>query len=107
MRSVRVLEPAAAEAVEAAAWYESHRPGLGADFREEFGLALEMLREGPVPGKTWPGRLGQRRVKRFTMKRFPFFVVFVNIRSEAVVLAIAHHRRRPGYWRDRIPRTMG
>lgn len=39
MRSVRLLEPAAVEAAEAAAWYESQRLGLGVDFREEFSRA--------------------------------------------------------------------
>lgn len=39
MRSVRLLESAAAEAAEAAAWYESRRDGLGVGFREEFSRA--------------------------------------------------------------------
>jgi toxin ParE1/3/4 len=62
MRSVRLLEPAAIEAAEAAAWYESQRQGLGIDFREEFRVALGMLREDPLPGRPWPGRLGERGV---------------------------------------------
>ena len=32
MRTVRILADAAEEAIEAAAWYERQRPGLGADF---------------------------------------------------------------------------
>lgn len=102
MRSVRVLETAATEAAEAAAWYESNREGLGGDFREEFRLALERLHERPTPGRLWPGRLGQRGVKRIALRRFPFFLVFVDVDSGSVVLAVAHHRRRPGYWRDKI-----
>lgn len=103
MRSVRVLEPAATEAAEAAARYESNRAGLGADFREEFRLALKLLREAHAEfGKLWPGRLGERGVRRITMKRFPFFIVLVNVASGPVVLAVAHYRRRPGYWRHRI-----
>jgi toxin ParE1/3/4 len=102
MRSVRLLELAATEAAEAAAWYEPHRAGLGADFREELKAALDLLRQEPQPGRPWPGHLGQRGVKRIAMKRFPFFLVFVNAESASVVLAVAHHRRRPGYWRDRI-----
>lgn len=102
MRSVRLLESAAAEAAEAAAWYESQRQGLGIDFREEFRVALDMLRQEPLPGRPWPGRLGERGVKRIAMKRFPFFLVFVNVDSGSVVLALAHHRRRPAYWRNRI-----
>jgi hypothetical protein len=36
------------------------------------------------------------------MKRFPFFVVFVQTGEHVVVLALAHHRRKPNYWRDRL-----
>ena len=102
MRSVRILQPAAAEVVEAAAWYESQRLGLGAEFRDELKVALDLLRQYPLPGKPWPGRLGERGVKRIPMKRFPFFLVFVSVDSGSVILAVAHHRRRPGYWRNRI-----
>lgn len=102
MPAIRVLEAAAAEAVEAAAWYEARRGGLGSEFRSEFKVALEKLREGILPGSPWPGRLGDRGVRRILMKRFPFSVVFVTMGQEAVVLALAHHRRRPGYWRQRL-----
>ena len=33
MRTIRVLEAAAEEAAEAAAWYEQERPGLGSKFQ--------------------------------------------------------------------------
>jgi plasmid stabilization system protein ParE len=101
MPAVRVLEAAAAEAAEAAAWYEARRKGLGAEFRSEIRLALDRLREGILRGTPWPGRLGQRGVKRLLMQRFPFSVVFVAVQEEVTVLALAHHRRKPGYWRHR------
>jgi len=105
MSGVRILEAAAAEAAGAATWYEAQRAGLGADFREDFKAALDNLQEGVLPGSLWPGRLGERGVKRILLKRFPFSVVFVDTGSGKVVLAVAHHRRRPAYWRGRLPRT--
>jgi toxin ParE1/3/4 len=105
MFAVRILEAAAAEAAGAATWYESQRVGLGADFREDFRAGLGVLQEGVVPGLPWPGRLGERGVKRILLKRFPFSVVFVDTGSGKVVLAVAHHRRRPAYWRGRVSRT--
>jgi hypothetical protein len=30
---------------------------------------------------------------------FPYHVVFLQLRDRISVLAIAHDRRRPGYWR--------
>lgn len=105
MRSVRVLEAAAVEAAEAAAWYEGQRRGLGGEFRSELKIALDQLCEGTLPGSPWSSRLSDRGVRRILMKRFPFSVVFVTLREEAVVLALAHHRRRPEYWRQRLSTT--
>lgn len=107
MRGVLVLEAAATEAVEAAGWYEARRVGLGDDFRSEFKLVLDRLREGILPGTPWPGRLGERGVKRLLMRRFPFSVVFVTTGEQVVLLALAHHRRKPNYWRDRLSETKG
>jgi toxin ParE1/3/4 len=105
MSAVRILEAAAAEAAGAATWYESQRVGLGADFREDFRAGLAVLQEGVVPGSPWPGRLSERGVKRILLKRFPFSVVVVDTGGGKVVLAVAHHRRRPAYWRGRLART--
>jgi toxin ParE1/3/4 len=74
MSAVRILEAAAAEAAGAAAWYESQRAGLGADFREDFRAGLGTLQEGVVPGSPCPGHLGERGVKRILLKWFPFSV---------------------------------
>jgi toxin ParE1/3/4 len=106
MRAVQVLEAAALEAAEAAAWYEARRAGLGAEFRQVFKGALDTLAEGRISGAPWPGHLGERGVKRLGMKRFPFHVVFVVIGTAAVVLAVAHHRRRPSYWRARVGEVL-
>ena len=42
-----------------------------------------------------------RGVKRLRLKRFPFDVIVVERETEALVVAFAHHARRPGYWRQR------
>ena len=102
MPSVQVLEAAALEAEAAAKWYEDQRTGLGVEFREALKAALDKLRDGLLTGSPWPGRLGERGVKRIRMKRFPYHVVFVSPETTLVVLAVAHHRRRPGYWSNRL-----
>jgi hypothetical protein len=40
-------------------------------------------------------------VKHLGLKRFPFDVVVVEHGEEVLVIAFAHHARRPGYWRQR------
>lgn len=101
MRRVRLLEAAAQEAIEAAVWYEAARPGLGSEFDSALGAALDLLEEGLLPLVPAAGRAGERGIKRFVMRRFPYDIVVAVSEYEYVVLAFAHHARRPEYWKQR------
>ena len=45
-------------------------------------------------------RLG---VRRFRLTRFPYGIIYQVSADTISVLAFAHHRRHPLYWRDRLP----
>ncbi len=97
-----VLHPdAVAEATAAGDWYDAQRPGLGADLAGELERAFEMIRESPQTWPAWPGAPAGLGVRRFLLPRFPFALAYVVHGDEAVVLAIAHTSRRPGYWLSR------
>ena len=102
MRRIRILEAAVAEATEAVAWYERERPGLGTEFDQAINSALDLLEDEVVPLTPMPGEAGRIGAKRIILKRFPYDVVVRESREETVVVAFAHHSRRPGYWRDRL-----
>jgi hypothetical protein len=102
MRALRIHEAAADEVAAAAAWYESERPGLGAEFQDAIERALDLLEEEVVPLVSVPGAAGARGVKRLVLRRFPFSVVVHEREREIIVIAFAHHARRPGYWRSRL-----
>jgi len=102
MRRLHILDEAAAEAAEAAGWYESQRPGLGAEFERAVEAALDLLEEELVPLTALGGVSGQRGAKRLILKRFPYDVVVYERGDALVVVAFAHHSRRPGYWRTRL-----
>ena len=36
------------------------------------------------------------------LPRFPYAVIFMDLGTEIRVLAVAHAKRRPGYWLDRV-----
>lgn len=97
-RPCRVEPPAEQELLAAADWYEEQRPGLGVDFLAQVDLAIVRVVEGdhgtPVPGAGPSAR-------RIPVARFPFWVVFMEQDEHAVVVAFAHERRKPGYWRTR------
>jgi len=102
MRALRIHAAAVDEAVEAAAWYERERPGLGAEFERAIDAALDLLEEEIVPLTSVPGVAGTRGVKRLILRRFPYSVIVHERNTEIFVIAFAHHARRPGYWRDRV-----
>lgn len=102
MRRVRIHAAASEEAVEAAAWYEKERPGLGTEFEQAVEAALDLLEEELIPLVPVPGVAGTRGVKRLLLRRFPYSVIVRASTAEIVVIAFAHTARRPGFWRDRM-----
>jgi plasmid stabilization system protein ParE len=91
------IEPAAlAEAEEAAAWYAERDPRVAARFAEELDAALNRIADGP---HRWPIYLhGTRRVR---LTRFPYLIAYRDEPTRILVVAIAHTKRKPGYWRMR------
>jgi hypothetical protein len=41
-------------------------------------------------------------VRRRAVPRFPYYVVYLEMATHIHILAIAHDRRKPGYWKDRL-----
>lgn len=101
MRRLRILEAAAEEAIEAVTWYEQERKGLGAEFAKAIDVALDLLETEIIPLANMPGESGQQRAKRLVLHRFPYDIVVRESPHEIIVVAVAHHSRRPGYWRNR------
>lgn len=98
---VRFHRLAAQEYRKARHWYDQRRPGLGAEFIAEVDRAIARIEAYP---DRWPIFRGHHR--RVRVQRFPYSIYyFVATGSRAHVLAVAHHRRRPGYWlrRERNP----
>jgi plasmid stabilization system protein ParE len=81
---------------EAAAYYAQARPGLGDAFIAEVQRAIESLADAPLAG-----REVEKDVRWWLVKRFPYSVLY-RVRDDHIrILAIAHQKRRPFYWRGR------
>ncbi len=102
MRKVRILRQAAVEAEAAASWYEKERRGLGVEFAAALETAIDVIQDGFLPLSPMPGNSGRKGAKRLILRRFPYDVVIVERGDEMIIVAFAHHSRKPGYWRDRI-----
>jgi len=87
---------AASELDEAAQFYESAQVGLGGAFAHEVERAVDRIKVFPEAGPP----LGAT-VRAATVRNFPFWVVYRVLDTELLILAVAHQRRKPGYWRKR------
>jgi plasmid stabilization system protein ParE len=95
---VRFHRLAAREYEEARAWYERRRTGLGVDFGDETDRAIARIAKNP---SRWP--VCFERFRRVRLRRFPYSLYYhILDPSRVLVLAVAHGRRRPGYWRRRL-----
>lgn len=93
-----VIIPAAlAELHDAAAFYTaSANLELGLAFIAEFERGVNAILANPKVGA--PFREARRR---YVLARFPYSVMYQIKLDEIRVVAVAHQRRRPGYWTAR------
>ena len=94
-----VLQAAELEAAAAAIYRQA---GLGNEFLSEVSQALAMIGSNPQACSPLEYYTGRYDVRRHVLRRFPFMIVFANFADETLVVAIAHVRRQPLYWLDRI-----
>jgi len=90
-------EEAAAEFKEAFRWYFERSTAIAAEFADEVIRAVENIAEAP---HRWPAQIAGTR--KFVMHRFPFLIIYREAASGIQILAVAHAKRRPGYWRSRL-----
>jgi hypothetical protein len=97
MMPIDFLPEADQEMIEAARYYQSLSSGLGDDYLDEVERAVHSIATSP---QTWPIFEGDFR--RRLVKRFPFGVIYKIESDKILIIAIAHLRRKPGYWKKRI-----
>jgi toxin ParE1/3/4 len=85
------------ESQEAIDWYWNRSRAAALDFSEELKAALAQLRKAP---QTCPPFMHGTR--RAILNRYPFSVVFRERLHDIQIIAIAHAKRRPGYWAKRV-----
>lgn len=96
MTRARFLPEAEAEFAEAVQFYEQAEAGLGAAFALEVERTVERICAFPESGATFSASTRGRIVANF-----PFWVIYRSDGTDVLIIAIAHQRRKPGYWRRR------
>lgn len=97
MKTIRFLAAARRELLAEVLHYNDMEVGLGVKFARAFEEALAIAVQFPLAGS--PGPAATRKV---LLKGFPYSVYYLDECGELVVVAVAHHARRPGYWAGRL-----
>ena len=82
------------DAIEAYDWYAKRSREAADLFQEEFQDAGRAIRQSP---ERWAKYLLGTR--RYLMKRFPFAIVYRVAADRIEIVAVAHGKRKPGYWK--------
>ena len=94
-----ILHPEAAlEHERQVAYYEKRSPGLGRRYHAAFRAALLQVCEAPRRYKV----LQAPGIRCTFLRGFPFSLLYREVTGVVHVLAIAPHRKRPGYWAERL-----
>ncbi len=85
------------EVREAAAFYQRRRQGLGEDFLAEVEAIIGKILVNPLRCAKISGRF-----RCCLVRRFPFGIIYSVDGDQIFVAAVAHTKRRPGYWKQRV-----
>jgi hypothetical protein len=97
MIEYRFLYPAEEEMNEAASFYEAATGGLGTNFLNDVQSRIDTLCEYPYLGSA----IG-KGLRRILLHRFPFNLIYSVEVDAILIVAVAHHGRRPDYWKNRL-----
>lgn len=97
MTPVVLLGEARADALEAFAFYEGRRSGLGERFREHVDFAVTKISASPL---RYP--IVYRDLRRRLVERFPYGILYRVYPELVVVVALLHGRQNPKVLERRV-----
>lgn len=99
MTDITFLLEAEEELNYSAQYYNKQASGLGFDFLEEIKKSLREIEKAP---ERWP--YYRNNIHKFNTRQFPFslYYKFEKDKDKIVIIAMAHQKRKPGYWKNRV-----
>jgi plasmid stabilization system protein ParE len=77
-------------------WYHERSPLSAFAFAQTVQNAIARIKDTP---HTFP--LADHGTRKFVLQRFPFNIFYQTRENEIIIVAVAHQKRRPGYWFSR------
>jgi toxin ParE1/3/4 len=96
---VEFLEAAEQEFLEAVAFYNLQRQGLGYEFAKEVWDTIERIKQNP---EAWTIVFSSKQARRCLTKRFPYGIIYRIGDETLLIVAVWHLRRKPQAWRKRL-----
>jgi toxin ParE1/3/4 len=94
----RLHPEAALEHEEQIAYYEGRSAGLGLRYHGEMLKSLGKAVDAPHRFKL----SRQPNIRQVGLRGFKFTLIYREVKGVIQVLAVAHHRRHPDYWVERV-----
>jgi toxin ParE1/3/4 len=99
---LRFLPGVRDELREAAEYYNRSRQGLGREYTSEIRQKLKQALAAPERFAVKRSQGLREQIRSALIWRFPYEIIFFVENDELIVVAIAHAKRRPGYWKKRL-----
>jgi toxin ParE1/3/4 len=99
VKRVNIHRQAEAELDAAIAHYEGEQKGVGAEFLAEVHRTKKLIEQFPQLGTPYLDTEFRTR----KVKRFPYILVYCELADSIWLMAVAHGKKRPGYWLGRAP----
>jgi toxin ParE1/3/4 len=84
------------EIEDALEWYLERSLRAAEAFEREVESGISIIASSPA---VWP--LFEGGARRYILRRFPYSMIYRATESGILIVALAHHKRRPRYWRGR------
>jgi toxin ParE1/3/4 len=97
LKPYRFLEEADQEFQEQVGYYLGRSLATAEQFVSDVEAAVRDIRKHPQIGSPISSLVRQR-----VLTGFKYSVLYVDTPADVVIVAVAPHRRRPGYWRRRL-----
>lgn len=95
--NVRFLTFAQQEINKAFTWFEGRADGQGIAFLDDLDRVVHLVRRYPSASPEI-----EPEIRRCLFARLPYSPVYGVENDSIVVVAVAHTRREPNYWVDRL-----
>lgn len=97
MKPIIIHKQARIELEEAIAFYEQRNKGLGLSLQTVIERTVARIQQYPQLGNLYK----TTELRHHNIHRFPYVIFYAELEEEIWIVAFAHEKRRPGYWKTR------